>query len=100
MAAIDANLDDVQAGAEASSRAADTLIADTGKSHRMCGIEVIPPLYRLHAVDDCSSIDRTVFRSHRSVNVPSCPDLRTCESVNVSRMCRQMDGSTPDNRAA
>jgi hypothetical protein len=31
MASIDANLEDVQAGAEACSRAADTLIADTGK---------------------------------------------------------------------
>jgi hypothetical protein len=31
MAAIEANLDDVQAAAEASSRAADTLIADTTK---------------------------------------------------------------------
>jgi hypothetical protein len=31
MAGIDANLDDVQAGAEATSRAADTLIADTAK---------------------------------------------------------------------
>lgn len=32
MAGIDANLDDVQASAEASSRAADTLIADTARS--------------------------------------------------------------------
>jgi ABC-type transporter Mla subunit MlaD len=31
MAGIDANLDDVQAGAEATSRAADTLIGDTGQ---------------------------------------------------------------------
>jgi len=31
MAGIDANLDDVQAGAEACSRAADTLIADTAQ---------------------------------------------------------------------
>lgn len=31
LAGIDANLDDVQAGAEACSRAADTLIADTAK---------------------------------------------------------------------
>jgi hypothetical protein len=31
MAGIDTNLDDVQAGAEATSRAADTLIADTVK---------------------------------------------------------------------
>jgi hypothetical protein len=31
LAGIDANLDDVQAGAEACSRAADTLIADTAR---------------------------------------------------------------------
>jgi hypothetical protein len=31
MAAIDTNIDDVQAGAEATSRAADTLIADTAQ---------------------------------------------------------------------
>jgi hypothetical protein len=31
LAGLDANLDDVQAGAEATSRAADTLIADTAK---------------------------------------------------------------------
>ena len=31
LAAIDTNLDDVQAGAEACSRAADTLMADTSK---------------------------------------------------------------------
>ena len=31
LASIDANLDDVQSGAEACSRAADTLIADTSK---------------------------------------------------------------------
>lgn len=31
LASIDANLDDVQAGAEATSRVADTLIADTAK---------------------------------------------------------------------
>ena len=31
MAGIDANLDDVQAGAEATSRAANTLIEDTGR---------------------------------------------------------------------
>ena len=31
LAGIDTNLDDVQAGAEATSRAADTLIADTAK---------------------------------------------------------------------
>jgi len=46
MANIDANLDDVQSGVEASSRAADTLIADTTKFYGLVNAPLLRAVVR------------------------------------------------------
>jgi hypothetical protein len=67
MAAIDANIDDVQAGAEASSRVANTLIADTGKFNGLLKGPLLRTVMRdLKALQACGRDQRTALQELRN----------------------------------
>jgi hypothetical protein len=67
LAGIDANLHDVQAGAEACSRAADTLIADTSKLDGQLKGPLAQALARhLKDLKGCTRDQRTALRELRA----------------------------------
>jgi hypothetical protein len=80
LAGIDANLDDVQAGAEACSRAADTLIADTARFDGHLKKPILGVVTR-HAkeLQACARDQRTALRELRD----SITRLR--DELNVAR---------------
>jgi hypothetical protein len=84
MAGIDANLDDVQAGAEATSRAADTLIADTVKLNG----ELQGPLLRavtrhVKELRACAGDQRTALEELRSSLARLREELKIAQRIAI-----------------
>jgi hypothetical protein len=67
MAGIDANLDDLQSGMEASSRAADSLYTDTTKLNGLLKAPLLRSFVRhLHELRACARDERAAFQELRN----------------------------------
>lgn len=84
MAGIDTNLDDVQAGAEATSRAADTLIADTTKLNGQLKGSLLRAVTR-HVLElrACAADQRTALDELRRSLARLRQDLRLAQRRSI-----------------